>query len=1036
MAGERTVYIKVGAKVDGAIAGLRKVQSSVNDLTKADLKRPQKAFDDLSNKGALIGGVVALGIGKAISSFADFDQAMSGVAANSGATGQQLDALRQKAIQLGSDTQFSATEAAQGINELAKAGVSSQEILNGGLKGALDLAAAGQIGVAQAAETTASALNQFEQDGSQATHVADLLSNAANAAQGGVGDMGQALGQAGVAAHAAGLDIDETTTLLALFAKAGLIGSDAGTSLKTMMQRLSAPTDQAAGAMEDLGISAYDAQGNFVGAESLVRQLSESTKDLSTEAKMSAFNIIFGSDAIRAASIASSAGADGYKKMATEVTKAGGAAENAAKLTDNLKGDIERLGGSIETAFISGGSSANDALRTLTQGLGGVVDVVAGLPAPLTLAATGLAAIAFALPKGLSIYRQFASDLDTMGLSLDKISAKAPKTAKALELLKGAGLVAGIAAVSVSIQEVMAASEVATVSVDKLAESLNGLSRPGQLSGGIADLFRNEGGLLVSREEFVSTADAIERFNATAFDALSDGNLAKLVRAAQPGAEAKFDKYVLQIDSALAQLVQSGHADQAKASLDALINGIDDPQVRDAARAAFTQYDTAVKNFGDSANGAKTEVGRLNDVVGTTAGSASSADGALQDMADNGLKSVELNAKDAKAEMQNLLNLVDSMAGGKRALAADKAALKDAGDAAIKAAKDRGGNDPDAVKAVAEAKTGVTEAQGELKKARSGGKKEDITRATKALTRAQDSLASANKRLADSYVAPEDAQAKYEEAMRNTAATGDRLIHDLIDQKKPISEINAAYDEQRKKLIKAAEARGYHGDAAKAEADKVGITVQQMDDLRFQYANTQEFVDTQVRTPGLAKAKTDMEGYWTVINGIPTFVPTTVQATVKGLDELRAADAVLRSLASFRVALDTRGAANRAKIEKATGGAIYGPGTGTSDSIPAMLSNGEHVLTAAEVKAAGGHAAIYALRKAIMTGGVQYRASGGPVGHAAYRPAPPAPLRLDLAALAQQRGGDTITMNAYGLNVDDALKRNVRDLFWERDHRR
>src|SRR5690242_7503742 len=292
MAGEKTVYVKVGAKVDGAIAGLRKVQSSVNDLAKSDLKKPKKAFDDISNKAALAGGVVALGIGKAISSFADFDQAMSGVAANSGATGAQLDALRDKAIQLGSDTQFSATEAAQGINELAKAGVSSQEILNGGLKGALDLAAAGQIDVAQAAETTASALNQFGQNGSQATHVADLLANAANAAQGGVGDMGMALNQAGVAANAAGLNIDETTTLLALFAKAGMTGSDAGTSLKTMMQRLAAPTEKAAEQLQELGVSAYDAQGNFVGAQSLLGQLSDATKDMSTQARAAAFNVI------------------------------------------------------------------------------------------------------------------------------------------------------------------------------------------------------------------------------------------------------------------------------------------------------------------------------------------------------------------------------------------------------------------------------------------------------------------------------------------------------------------------------------------------------------------------------------------------------------------------------------------------------------------------------------------------------------------------------------------------------------------------
>jgi hypothetical protein len=97
-------------------------------------------------------------------------------------------------------------------------------------------------------------------------------------------------------------------------------------------------------------------------------------------------------------------------------------------------------------------------------------------------------------------------------------------------------------------------------------------------------------------------------------------------------------------------------------------------------------------------------------------------------------------------------------------------------------------------------------------------------------------------------------------------------------------------------------------------------------------------------------------------------------------------------------------------VRRAAGGPIYGAGTATSDSIPAMLSNGEHVLTAAEVAAAGGHGAIYALRKAILTGGVQYRASGGPASASAYRSAPPSPMRIDLGRLAETRAGDTFNV--------------------------
>ncbi|HQV84241.1 MAG TPA: phage tail tape measure protein, partial [Ornithinibacter sp.] len=255
----RSVETTFTANVSGYLAGVSKMQASTVSLAQSAGKSMQAnaaGWDKISNAAAVGSVAIAAGIGLAVKRFADFDQAMSAVAANSGAVGAELASLRSIAVEFGATTQFSATEAAQGINELAKAGVATADIMGGGLKGALDLAAAGQIGVADAAEATASALNQFGLEGGKAGHVADLLSNAANAAQGSVGDMSAALGQAGVAANAAGLNIDETTTLLALFAKAGMTGSDAGTSLKTMMQRLAAPTAEAAAELDRLGISA------------------------------------------------------------------------------------------------------------------------------------------------------------------------------------------------------------------------------------------------------------------------------------------------------------------------------------------------------------------------------------------------------------------------------------------------------------------------------------------------------------------------------------------------------------------------------------------------------------------------------------------------------------------------------------------------------------------------------------------------------------------------------------------------------------
>src|SRR5690242_9063956 len=141
---------------------MSKAKASVDDLTKAAAPSKADAFGKMADKAALAGLGVAAAVGVAVTKFADFDQAMSAVKANSGAAGKSLDDLRQAAITMGADSQFSATEAAQGINEMAKAGVAAKDILGGGLKGALDLAAAGQISVADAAEPAGTAMTVFQ----------------------------------------------------------------------------------------------------------------------------------------------------------------------------------------------------------------------------------------------------------------------------------------------------------------------------------------------------------------------------------------------------------------------------------------------------------------------------------------------------------------------------------------------------------------------------------------------------------------------------------------------------------------------------------------------------------------------------------------------------------------------------------------------------------------------------------------------------------------------------------------------------------
>lgn len=375
----------------------------------------ERAYNMVGGALLALGTAAAVGVGVAVAKFADFDEGMSAVAAATHETTENMGLLRAAAIKAGADTQFSATEAASAIEEMAKAGIQTADILGGGLSGALDLAAAGSLGVAEAAEVAATALTIFKLEGRDLPHVADLLAAGAGKAQGSVSDMGMALKQAGLVANQTGLSIEETTGGLAAFASAGLVGSDAGTSFKSMLQRLTPQSLQAKNMMDDLGISAYDAGGNFIGLDKFAGNLRESMKDLTPEARNAAMSVIFGSDAVRASSVLYDQGEAGIRKWIDSVDDSGFAAETARLKTDNLRGDVERLGGSFDTALIQTGSVANEVLRGMTQRVGSLVDAYGAAPpivqgATLAVggatAAVGLAggAALIAVPKMVEFY--------------------------------------------------------------------------------------------------------------------------------------------------------------------------------------------------------------------------------------------------------------------------------------------------------------------------------------------------------------------------------------------------------------------------------------------------------------------------------------------------------------------------------------------------------------------------------------------------------------------------------------------------------
>lgn len=359
---------KVGAdamtKVEKGSIAASQAQGKVQKSSSA----ASKALDQVGIDAKTAGLGIVAGIGaSALMASANFDEAMSSVQAATMESAEGMDALRQAALDAGSQTAFSATEAAAGIENLAKAGLSTQDILEGGLDGALDLAAAGGMEVADAAEAAAGALAQFKLEGDQATHVADLLAAGAGKAQGDVSDMVMALKQAGTVSAQTGLSLEETVGTLSAMAEQSLLGSDAGTSFKTMLASLTPNSEAAADAMAQYNINAFDAQGNFVGMTALAGQLRDGLSGLTDEQRAMALETIFGSDAVRAASIVYDNGAEGIANWTAKVDDAGFAAETAAIKLDNLKGDVEELKGALETAFIEGGSDNQGMLRGITQ---------------------------------------------------------------------------------------------------------------------------------------------------------------------------------------------------------------------------------------------------------------------------------------------------------------------------------------------------------------------------------------------------------------------------------------------------------------------------------------------------------------------------------------------------------------------------------------------------------------------------------------------------------------------------------------------
>ena len=336
--------LKFDTKVDNS--GFTSGISKIAGIAKTGLGAAVTAIGAVSTALSTAGGF-------AVKTGMDFEAQMSRVKAISGATGSEFESLKQQAIDLGAATSFSATESAQAMENLASAGFSVSEIMDA-MPGMLDLAASSGEDLASSADIASSTLRAFGLEASEAGHVADVLAKNAADTNAAIMDTGYAMKYVAPVAHSAGWSLEEVTAAIGKMADEGIRGETAGTTLRSALVRMMKPTDQVADAMEDLGITFYDAEGKMKPLSTIIDELQTATADLTDEQRDNRIATIFGTEALSGMKILLGSSKEELDSLTEGLVNSDGASKKFAEtMQDNLKGAAEEFMGSLETLGIS-----------------------------------------------------------------------------------------------------------------------------------------------------------------------------------------------------------------------------------------------------------------------------------------------------------------------------------------------------------------------------------------------------------------------------------------------------------------------------------------------------------------------------------------------------------------------------------------------------------------------------------------------------------------------------------------------------------
>lgn len=311
-----------------------------------------------------------------------FEAAMSEVQAISGAGGSDLDAMSEKAKELGASTQFSASEVAAGFKYMSLAGWSTSDMLSG-IDGVLNLAAASGMDLANASDMVTDYLSAFGMQASESSKMADMLAYAQASSNTSAEQLGEAYKNCAANMHSAGQDIETTTSFLEGMANQGLKGSEAGTALTAIMRDMTAKMKDGKIQIGDTAVAVQDASGNYRDLTDVMADVQSATDGLGSAEKNKALLTTFTADSIKGLNLILNEGTDNIADYEEALRNSGGAAEEMARImNDNLKGDLTAAGSALEGLGIAAYDYIDGPVRGVVQGVTGIIQGITGAIAP------------------------------------------------------------------------------------------------------------------------------------------------------------------------------------------------------------------------------------------------------------------------------------------------------------------------------------------------------------------------------------------------------------------------------------------------------------------------------------------------------------------------------------------------------------------------------------------------------------------------------------------------------------------------------